>query len=476
MDPHTVPSWTEMVSTTLSALLGPTSGHSKRSEVRKILIPLPDSWTRQRKWVHAAMADSYRHHFHGHIEAETKRWLAMLLLDPAGFLPHTREHCGRIMTRLAWDDATLGADNGVRADRTLTWMSVSGPITNTMTPLWHLPFAVNPWKKYEVEREREQRASWVSNFRIAKKRFMAGELPSDTWTYRYFDQLQREGNATLEQAEDQELFSSCMIGFFSLVGVVTISGPLKFFIMAMTVHLEWQRKVQEEVDRVCGDRMPTIADYAAMPITRACLKETLRWRSGVPLGELITDQLFSFAKDTDPRLQVCLTGQNEMTSTGESSSRRTPSSSPVNGKPSWVPMLTISHNAHNFFQGHQPRRIQVPGPGPLSPRALAGARVADLPGTSLKIPQLPRGLRHAHLRLGPARLPGQGHRAGRDVRFGGGRLLGVRYVPQKVPGHGKGGAYRHIRDQCPCHPRASAVGDDVQAQRREAGGTGAGRV
>lgn len=49
-------------------------------------------------------------------------------------------------------------------------------------------------------------------------------------------------------------------------------------------NTEWQKKAQEEVDRVCGDRMPTTADAPALPIVRACLKETLRWRSGVPLG------------------------------------------------------------------------------------------------------------------------------------------------------------------------------------------------
>lgn len=90
--------------------------------------------------------------------------------------------------------------------------------------------------------------------------------------------------AWLEQEEEQEVFASCMIGFLNLVGVVTISGPLKFFLMAMGLHPEWQKKAQAEIDRVCGDRMPTMKDYADLPTVRACLKETVRWRSGVPLG------------------------------------------------------------------------------------------------------------------------------------------------------------------------------------------------
>jgi len=233
------------------------------------------------------MAEAHKHHFYGHIEMETSRLLAMLVLDPERFLDYTREFCGRVMSRLAWDDATQGKANGDSADTTLHCMSVSGPIVNTMTPLWSLPLWLNPWKRFELKREPEQREWWLNNFALAKGRFLRGDLPNDTWGYRYFEQLQREGNAALEQDKDQEIFASCMIGFLNLVGVVTISGPLKFFQMAMALHPEWQRKAQEEVDRVCGDRMPTMDDFANLPTVRACLKETLRWRSGVPLGELM---------------------------------------------------------------------------------------------------------------------------------------------------------------------------------------------
>jgi hypothetical protein len=231
------------------------------------------------------MAESHRNHFYGVIETEVRRYLAVLLLDPAKFHANTREHCGRIMSRLAWDDAAQGKDNGDSADRTLTQMSVSGPIVNTMTPLWSIPWALNPWKKYERAREDEQRAWWLQSFQVAKARFLRGELPTDTWANRYFAGLQKGGNIDLSQDDKEEEFASCMLGFQNLVGVVTICGPLQFFLMAMTLHPEWQKKAQEEVDRVCGDRMPTTADFAELPTVRACLKETLRWRSGVPLGK-----------------------------------------------------------------------------------------------------------------------------------------------------------------------------------------------
>ncbi|KAI1259318.1 cytochrome P450 [Xylariaceae sp. FL1019] len=248
------------------------------------LMDRQEYWKEQRKWVHAAMADFHRHHFYGVIETEVQRFLAVLLIDPANFHSSTREHCGRIMSRLAWDDAPLGKENGDSADITLGRISVSGPLVNTMTPLWSLPWAFNPWKKYERAREDKQRAWWLNSLQIAKQRYLRDELPKNTWSYRYFKGLQQQGNVSLEQSAKEEEFASCMLGFHNLVGVVTISGPLEFFWMSMMLHPEWQRKAQEEIDGVCGDRMPTTADMPHLPVVRACLKETLRWRSGVPLG------------------------------------------------------------------------------------------------------------------------------------------------------------------------------------------------
>ncbi|KAI1866457.1 hypothetical protein JX265_007758 [Neoarthrinium moseri] len=248
------------------------------------LMDRNDTWTRQRKWVHAAMAESHKHHFYGVIENKVRRFLAVLLLDPAKFHSNIREHCGRIMCTLAWDDAGKGKDYGDSADCTLTQMSVSGPIVNTMTPLWSIPWALNPWKKYERAREDRQWAWWLQSYQVAKARYLRRELCADTWSHRYFEELQRQGNEKLVQNAEEERFASCMLGFQNLVGVITITGPLQFFLMAMTLHPEWQTKAQEEIDRICGDRMPTTADIEDLPIVRACLKETLRWRSGVPLG------------------------------------------------------------------------------------------------------------------------------------------------------------------------------------------------
>ncbi|KAL1893436.1 hypothetical protein Cpir12675_004089 [Ceratocystis pirilliformis] len=258
----------------------------KVGPVYSALMDRHDTWKYQRRWVHSAMALAHQQHFFGHVERETKRYLATLLMDPEKFHAYTREMTGRVTCRLAWDDAAQGKLNGDTAIETLTQMSVSGPIINTASPLWNLADLIryNPWRDFEVAREGRLKAWWRQMLLVTRKRFLEGNLPDDTWAYRYFEQLENNGNPTLEMSEEDILMASCMLGFQALVGAVTISGPMQFFIMAMGLHPEWLQKCQDEIDRVCGDRMPTTSDSPNLPTVRACLKEVVRWRSGVPLG------------------------------------------------------------------------------------------------------------------------------------------------------------------------------------------------
>lgn len=61
---------------------------------------------------------------------------------------------------------------------------------------------------------------------------------------------------------------------------------MMWFVLAMTLYPEVQRKAQEEIDRVVGrDRTPTFKDFDALMYVRAIVKETLRWRPVGPIGE-----------------------------------------------------------------------------------------------------------------------------------------------------------------------------------------------
>ncbi|RSL85912.1 hypothetical protein CEP52_015998 [Fusarium oligoseptatum] len=64
----------------------------------------------------------------------------------------------------------------------------------------------------------------------------------------------------------------------------TTSAAIVNFVVALAGHADVLKKVREEVEAVCGGRMPTGEDVGKMPYLKACLMETFRWRPSAPLG------------------------------------------------------------------------------------------------------------------------------------------------------------------------------------------------
>jgi hypothetical protein len=58
--------------------------------------------------------------------------------------------------------------------------------------------------------------------------------------------------------------------FFSIAGAETTSGVMAWWMLAMVVYPESQKRAQAELDAVVGrDRIPTFADYENLPYIRA---------------------------------------------------------------------------------------------------------------------------------------------------------------------------------------------------------------
>lgn len=81
-----------------------------------------------------------------------------------------------------------------------------------------------------------------------------------------------------------------IISFFCLTqsshsaGADTTLGIARQFIYAMICHPEYQTLAQKEIDEVCGDKPPTLADYNRLPYLTAVLLEVMRWNPLLPTG------------------------------------------------------------------------------------------------------------------------------------------------------------------------------------------------
>ncbi|KIJ54147.1 hypothetical protein M422DRAFT_153890, partial [Sphaerobolus stellatus SS14] len=59
---------------------------------------------------------------------------------------------------------------------------------------------------------------------------------------------------------------------------------LMIIILAIAMHPNVQKKAQEELDRVIGDRLPTIQDTSSLPYVNVFCAETQRWKPVLPFG------------------------------------------------------------------------------------------------------------------------------------------------------------------------------------------------
>ncbi|KAJ4361378.1 hypothetical protein N0V95_001889 [Ascochyta clinopodiicola] len=234
-------------------------------------------WARQRKFTHSYLTESTNARYYGIMEFEQKRWLQRLVENPDDFCFSLEDMCSKVMATLTWDDHSISIPLTPSAWGLLTQMSPAGPITNVLTPLWDwVPEPINPWKLRERKRHDDQQEFFMKNLANTRAKMEKGkQQPCFTKTY-------------LETAEKSNISgdyeASCVLGMMALVGIFTVTGPIYYFLIAMVHHPEWQRKCQEEIDSVCKDGPPTVGDMPNLPILRACIKETMRWKPTVPTG------------------------------------------------------------------------------------------------------------------------------------------------------------------------------------------------
>ncbi|KAK0615326.1 cytochrome P450 [Bombardia bombarda] len=234
-------------------------------------------WSRQRRLTHAYITDASNAQYHGVMYFESKRWLARLIENPDNFQASLEDMASKVMCQLTWDDPSLSEYCTKSAWGLLTQMSPAGPITNVLTPLWHLPWILNPWKRAERKRHDEQQAWWMARFLGVREKMGRGEMRS-CWTRQFLEKN------SVKSSISGDYEASSVIGMLALVGIFTVAGPLSYWLVSMIYHPEWQAAVQREIDEVCEGRLPTLADSPRLPILRACIKETMRWKPNVPTG------------------------------------------------------------------------------------------------------------------------------------------------------------------------------------------------
>ena len=212
----------------------------------------------------------------------TKALILQLLADPSRFQPLLEQCTGGISSQTAWNDdrAEVAQETVRRAHELVVGISPEA-IENKLPflkqiPEW-IPNFLQPWKVEEIRRYTRERSFW-----LGQRDQVRAEVNEKTAGYSWTHETLKMKDSTLNDRE-----AAYCVGMMSLIGSMLVSIPIQSFFSAMCHYPEWQAKGQAEVDAVCGDRMPTAEDIQRLPLVRALIRETFRWRTPVPYGKFI---------------------------------------------------------------------------------------------------------------------------------------------------------------------------------------------
>jgi len=138
---------------------------------------------------------------------------------------------------------------------------------------WNLlPKFVQPWKVNELNRRARELEFWLTEQEKARYQ-----------NHSPFTLIQEAYKQRDEGIKDEEGVANS-VGMLTINGSLLLATPVQSFLIAMCHYPEWLTRGSEELDRVCPQRLPTPSDLKDLPVLRAIIRETHRWRPPVPTG------------------------------------------------------------------------------------------------------------------------------------------------------------------------------------------------
>ncbi|KAH8917811.1 cytochrome P450 [Atractiella rhizophila] len=255
-------------------------------------------WKRGKELTALAIESVKRGDAHGVQQMESRRTIYQLLTceDEERWKDHIMRFGASVMTGLAYGFSCPSIDfpKLVTLNR-LNQRAFNGilgfSIINFIPILDAIPGPLNPWRALAAPKLKEDKDFYDEVHREAK----AGKnVGAATWLKTIFS----------ERPEDEALVDQ-----LTAAGAETTGTSLVTFVLAWIMFPEGVEKVREQVDRVCGDELPSFSHKKSLPYVEAAAAETLRWRPDVPLGiphratvtqtiTLETGQTYTIPKDS----------------------------------------------------------------------------------------------------------------------------------------------------------------------------------
>lgn len=214
---------------------------------------------------------------------ESTRVVYNLLKDPTTYEHVFEQYSGGLIFRIGYGKRIVtGEEDALRriiqVNRNLERIASPGSyLVDTVPMLKYLPAWLAPFKAEAARLHSEELSLFRELLDEVRQRVRNGTAAS-CFASQLVVQQEKFG-----LSDDEGAY---VVGTMFEAGSGTTAAVMMSFCLAMTLYPQWQSLVWEEVDRICGDRMPDFQDIPEMPAVRAVIKEVLRWRpvtaGGVP--------------------------------------------------------------------------------------------------------------------------------------------------------------------------------------------------
>ncbi|KAF5355241.1 hypothetical protein D9758_006004 [Tetrapyrgos nigripes] len=242
-----------------------------------------DVWRRMRKAAHEGLNRSVVHRYQPGQANEAYVLAAGVLSKPEEWFKHLRRNAASSVMSTVYDTPPLESEQDPSVKRVndfVARLATAGKpgahLVEVFPSMMYIPRRWAKWRTNAEDWHIKDTNFFVGLFNAVRDRIAEGEdRPSLTATL-----IEDSGRHGLSENENAWVAATMYAA-----GSETTSGVMAWWLFAMCLHPELQKRAQAEIDAVVGHhRLPTFADSPHLPYCHAMAKEALRWRPVDPLG------------------------------------------------------------------------------------------------------------------------------------------------------------------------------------------------
>lgn len=255
----------------------PMAAQLMSRNLRPLFMPYGETWRNVRKLTHSLTNVSVAASYENLQEEESIRALRDLARDPDNYETWFERYSAALILRLAYSKpVNTGDEPSVRKVLGVVHAveRVASPgayLVDTIPAMLRLPTFLAPFKREAARLHTEELGLFRDLLREGVKNSREGPDSEDNFCGKWF-----RNKESYNISDDQAAYA---IGTLFEAGAGTTAAAMMSFILAMVLHPDECRKLQDEVDSVVGpDNVPSFIDMPKLPRVRAVAKEVLRWR------------------------------------------------------------------------------------------------------------------------------------------------------------------------------------------------------